>query len=587
MLLTGTNTYSGYTEVGAGTLTADKSASLPGYNASGKISVDPGATLAVRAGDATSEWGVSEIVALLKNATFNKGSFLGIDTALRNFTYGSVIGGIQGLNKLGSYTLTLTGANTFTGPVNFTNGLINATNINNLGAGGELDFNGGGLQFNSAFDPSLRTMSFQGDAELDTQGYTVTLAHPIGNGGGGGLTKIGTGTLILTAANTFTGAVNFNAGLIKAAASNNLGTGGMLNFNGGGLQFDAVFDPSVKTMTFLSGGAILDTQTNNITLGHSIGNGGDGGLTKRGSGILILSASPNFKGSTVINAGTLQLASGATLPTATAVNLTASGAKLDANGIWQTIASLSGAAGSEVMLGGGTLTTGDNTSTTFAGTITSTSGGSLTKMGTGTFTLTGTNTFSGAVDFKGGLIKAAGLGNLGNVAALNFNGGGLQFDAAFDPSFDNRAITFQAGGATLDTQANNITVSKGVFGNGGSGGLSKSGSGILELDGAVSYSGATAVNAGVLKINNKLSTTLSSISGAGKLEVDGASTVLTAGSVNVNALTVGAGAKFVIAAISGGIVKENLTIHPVPEPSALALLGIAALAALFAARRRS
>ncbi|MGA2797052.1 MAG: autotransporter-associated beta strand repeat-containing protein, partial [Thermoguttaceae bacterium] len=426
-----------------------------------------------------------------------------------------------------------------------------------------------------------------GGSTLTTGDNTsTTFAGTITSASGGSLTKTGAGTFTLRGSNTFSGGVHFNAGLINAASLSNLGAGA-LSFNGGGLQFGAAFDPSLdnRTITFQAGGATLDTQAYNVTVSKAIGNGGAGGLTKQGSGMLTLSASPNYTGPTVISAGTLQLASGATLPAATAVNLTASGAILDDNAISQTIASLTGVAGTEVKLGGSTLTTGNSASTTFAGAITSASGGSLTKTGAGTFTLRGSNTFSGAVNFNAGLINAAGLSNLG-AGALNFNGGGLQFGAAFDPSLDNRTITFQAGGATLDTQAYNVAVSKAI-GNGGAGGLTKSGSGILELDGTVSYSGATSINAGVLKINNQQSTTLSAISGAGKLEVDGAGTVLTASSLNVNTLTLGAGSVVVIAPIAGGPpIGQQLQLVPLPEPSALVLLGIGALAMLFAARRK-
>ena len=315
--------------------------------------------------------------------------------------------------------------------------------------------------------------------------------------------------------------------------------------------------------------------------------------------MLTLLASPNYQGPTVIDAGTLQLASPdsgatwATLPD-TAVNLTTSGATLDANGFNQTIGSLRGVVGTLVKLGGSNLTVGDdNTSTTFAGVISSTGGGSLTKTGTGTLTLTGSNTFITAANFNGGFIEAANLSNLGNAAALNFNGGGLRFDAPFDPSLNGRTITFQAGGAVLDTQTFNVTIANSI-GNGGAGGLDKKGSGILELDGAVTYTGATTIDAGVLKIDNNLSTTLGAISGAGTLEVDGASTVLTATSINVGTLTLSPGAEIVIAALSGG-PKQDLVITPVtapnsvapvPEPSVLTLLGMAALAMLFAAQRK-
>ena len=164
-----------------------------------------------------------------------------------------------------------------------------------------------------------------------------------------------------------------------------------------------------------------------------------------------------------------------------------------------------------------------------------------------------------------------------------------------NPSPDNRTITFLAGGATFDTQANNITVGKGTFGNAGAGGLTKDGSGILKFDSTVSYSGATTINAGTLIINNNQSTTLGDISGAGNLEVDGASTVLTVKSIKVNTFNLVAGTKVVIAAISGGHQSEELNIVPVseptalvlvPEPIALVLLGIGALAMLFAARKK-
>ena len=90
-----------------------------------------------------------------------------------------------------------------------------------------------------------------------------------------------------------------------------------------------------------------------------------------------------------------------------------------------------------------------------------------------------------------------------------------------------------------------------------------------------------------MKINNNQSTTLGAISGVGTLEVDGAGTVLTASSIKTNTLTMGAGAVLVIAPIPGGPhVGQELTIDPVPEPSALALLGIGALAMFFAARKK-
>ncbi|MGD0518244.1 MAG: autotransporter-associated beta strand repeat-containing protein [Thermoguttaceae bacterium] len=231
--------------------------------------------------------------------------------------FSGAISGAGGIIKNGTGTFTLTGVNSFTGAVSFNGGLIKAASLSNLGNGTALNFNGGGLQFDGVYNPSVRTMTFQsGGATLDTQTNNITLANAIGNGGTGGLTKKGSGTLTLNGINTFSGAVNFNGGLINAGSLNKLGTGTALNFNGGGLQFAGVYDPSVRTMTFLSGGATLDTQTNNITLANAIGNGGTGGLTKNGQGLLTLTGNPTYTGETVINAGQLLLNTGTTSLTA-------------------------------------------------------------------------------------------------------------------------------------------------------------------------------------------------------------------------------------------------------------------------------
>ena len=64
------------------------------------------------------------------------------------------------------------------------------SSIASFGSNPSLIFNGGGIQLLAAFDPSVVPMTFQSyNATLDTNGYNITLAKPIGNGGAGGLTK--------------------------------------------------------------------------------------------------------------------------------------------------------------------------------------------------------------------------------------------------------------------------------------------------------------------------------------------------------------------------------------------------------------
>jgi autotransporter-associated beta strand protein len=90
------------------------------------------------------------------------------------------------------------------------------------------------------------------------------------------------------------------------------------------------------------------------------------------------------------------------LPTGTAVQIGAA-ATLDLGGNNQSFGSLSGAAGSKVLLESGNLTVGsNNTSTTFSGAISGT--GSLIKSGAGTLTLAGANTYTGGTTITAGTL---------------------------------------------------------------------------------------------------------------------------------------------------------------------------------------
>ena len=92
------------------------------------------------------------------------------------------------------------------------------------------------------------------------------------------------------------------------------------------------------------------------------------------------------------------------LPGTTAVNLVAASATFDANGVNQTVGSLSGVAGSRVVLGGSVLQVGANGgSTSFAGEVNGL--GVFEKTGAGTLTLTGSAVVSGTSAVSGGTLK--------------------------------------------------------------------------------------------------------------------------------------------------------------------------------------
>ena len=115
------------------------------------------------------------------------------------------------------------------------------------------------------------------------------------------------------------------------------------------------------------------------------------------------------------------------LPVTTPVNITAAGATLDLAGQNLRIGSLEGVAGSKVQLNGGTLSTGENnSSTTFAGDIEG--AGNLTKVGTGVQTLSGTtHTYAGQTNVNGGTLRVTG--SIANSSGVVANTGGT-FEAA-------------------------------------------------------------------------------------------------------------------------------------------------------------
>jgi autotransporter-associated beta strand protein len=121
-----------------------------------------------------------------------------------------------------------------------------------------------------------------------------------------GVGKYGSGTMFLSAANTFTNTINLSGGTINFSALNNLSSA-PLSFNGGMLQFAPgnSSDISARVVTIGPGGAVFDSGTNTVALAGGIGNSGSGLLTKTGSGSLILNGTNSYSGGTIVSNGTL------------------------------------------------------------------------------------------------------------------------------------------------------------------------------------------------------------------------------------------------------------------------------------------
>ena len=118
-------------------------------------------------------------------------------------------------SAVGSGTLTLTGINTYAGGTTISAGTLQVSADSNLGAAtGPLIFDGGTLNttatFASARDTALGMMGGTFDV---SPGTTLTMSGVIG--GPGTLTKIDTGTLVLTGTNTYAGGTTISSGTLQ------------------------------------------------------------------------------------------------------------------------------------------------------------------------------------------------------------------------------------------------------------------------------------------------------------------------------------------------------------------------------------
>ena len=501
LVLNAANTFSGTTSIAGGTLLLSNSLALqnsPLAVSGGTIAFDPAVS--------SHAFALGGLIGTC-NIALSDGTNplnLAVGNNVSSTTYAGVLSGNGSLQKVGSNTITLTGANTFQGGTTVSGGTLALGNPNALSSNGSITFAGGTLRYavSGVKDYSSAIANSSGAIKIDPNGFLVTFGGAIGASNTAGLTKLGSGTLALAGANTYSGTTTLAAGWL--ILSNSLALqNSTLSLSAGALAFN----PAVTSHSFTVGGlagtvaVALTDGTNPICL--SVGNNsvgtqysgilsGSGALMKVGTGSLIMTAANTYTGATIINGGTVTLTNARALQNST---LDTSG-----GGILQfgslTSGTLGGLTGSGALVltnssaAALALSVGNNNSnTTFSGWLNGS--GSLTKIGSGSITLTNSNTYTGGTAIYGGVLAAGAVNALSASSAITVSSGTLNVSG-----FANTVASLNIGSSgSLNLGLGNTLASSGTAGLGGK--LSVAGTGTLGNYALITYNNRSGTFASV------------------------------------------------------------------------------------------
>ncbi len=290
-----------------------------------------------------------------------------ITVSNQSATISAVLAGVDGLLKFGAGTLTLSGANTYTGGTTISNGLV-LDGIASTTSGAFGTFNAAASTVNVL---NGATVDINGKASGSDFFYGLTLAGS-GTSGQGALVNNGTSG----------GSGQRSTPNLALAANATIGGSGNIYMINQGYAADALS---------LNGFTLTKTGANTFYFCNTTVSGG---------------------GAIAVNSGTISQSTTASTAGGTAFVLAnTSGVALNLNNLSLSVGSLSGggAAGGNVSLGSATLTVGgDNTSPgPFAGVISGTGG--LIKTGAGVLTLSGNNTYTGSTIVSNGILAGTGV----------------------------------------------------------------------------------------------------------------------------------------------------------------------------------
>lgn len=191
----------------------------------------------------------------------------------------------------------------------------------------------------------------------------------------------------------------------------------------------------------------------------------------------------------------------------------------------------------------------DVANVTFASAIGNNSTASLVKSGAGTLTLTQPSTYSGGTTVTAGTLEFPN-GGLGTTGAVTMNGGNLRWGTGNTEDVSSRIVMVDGKNASFSTNGNNVTFANSI-GNSSTGNFVKTGTaGTLTITGGNTYTGTTTVGGGTLALgaDNAIPNTSNITIGAGTL--DAATFDDEVGTLDVSAaatIHLGSGANLVFA----------------------------------------
>ena len=530
-------------------------------NLSGNNSLGGTVTLNSTSATVQSDAGVLTLNAQI--AVTGSGKNLVVDGAGQTVIAGTIATGAGTVTKNGAGTLVLAGSNTYTGVTTINSGILRVTQTSGLGvtgatsgtvvnSGGSLELdanttilneslrisgpgysNGGALRNLSGTNTyggaitlgaAATIKSDAGTLVLDVASGsaitgtfaltfdgagTISVVDPIANGAAG-VIKNGTGLLSLNANNSYTGVTTINNGTVRVLSATALGTAaaGTVVTSGGSLELQSVTSLSIPTEALTINGAGYN---NTGALRSSTGNN--------------------------TYAATVTLGSAAEIQT-------------DAGSLTLTAATSVSAANQSLTVDGAGLTNIDG--------LIALGTGSLTKQGSGTLTLKGVNTYTGGTNVLAGVLSISTLANgtansaigksTSDAANLVLNGGTLRYTGAATST--DRMFSVGTSGGTLESAgtgpismtgvgsiglvgdgnrtltlsasstSGNNTLAASLGNQNGVTSLTKTGAGIWTLSSANTYTGATTISAGTLRVTHA-----AGISSSSFLEVGAGSTL--------------------------------------------------------------